>query len=84
MDKQFTEKTEKVEKGLTDISLVAYLVSIGIKMERISKGKDKSTFYFDQTDRLEHEILKYFNNNANVNPLKFSETLRNLRSYAKQ
>lgn len=71
-------------KKLTDISLVAYLVSKKFKIMKIDRAKDKSTFYFDLDEPLEEEILKYFNHDAVIDPLKFSETLRNLRSYAKQ
>jgi hypothetical protein len=83
------------EKKLTDISLVAYLVSKGFKIKRIDRTRMnfksiQSTFCFDAdfvdgaSDPLEEEILRYFNHEALIDPLKFSETLRNLRSYAKQ
>lgn len=75
---------EKDEKRLTDISLVAYLVSKEFKIKKIIKEKDKSIFHFESTEKLEEETLKFFNHEALVDPLKFSETLRNLRSYAKQ
>jgi len=80
--KQSIEKTRK----LWDISLVAYLVCQGFKIKNIErfKDKDKSAFVFDVTESLEKETLKFFNHEAQVDPLKFSETLRNLRSYAKQ
>jgi len=80
-----THDTEKqlTEKKLTDISLVAYLVSQGFKIKRIDRRKDKSIFIFDESETLEEEALKYFNHEAQIDPLKFSEQLRNLRSYAK-
>jgi hypothetical protein len=80
------QNTEKLvtEKRFTDISLVAYLVSQNFKMLKIKKDRDKSIFYFAATPALEEETLNYFNHEAKVDPLKFSETLRNLRSYAKQ
>ena len=83
METQNTEKVQ-VEKKFTDISLVAYLVSQNFKMLKIKRERDKSIFYFSSTAALEEETLKYFNHEAKVDPLKFSETLRNLRSYAKQ
>jgi hypothetical protein len=81
-----TRDTENrlVEKKLTDISLVAYLVSQSFKIKKIDRHRDKSIFYFDETPALEEETLKYFNHEAKADPLTFSETLRNLRSYAKQ
>ena len=76
--------TEKDERKLTDIALVAYLVCEGYKIMRIDRKKDKSDFYFENNDELEKATLSYFNHEAKVDPLRFSETLRNLRSYAKQ
>jgi len=82
MDKHNIEKPK--DKGLTDIALVAYLKCIEFKLKRIDKQKDKSVFFFEDNIALEEETLKYFNHEARVDPLQFSETLRNLRSYAKQ
>jgi len=81
--KQSTEKTSD-NKRFTDISLVAYLVCLGFKIKNIERSKDKSSFFFEISDSLEKETLKFFNHEAKVDPLQFSETLRNLRSYAKQ
>lgn len=78
------------DKKLTDISLVAYLSCAkenggpGLKIKKIQKDRDKSIFWFESDEFLEKETLKYFNHEARVDPLNFSETLRNLRSYAKQ
>lgn len=83
MEKQLGEKL-KGERGLTDISLVAYLKCCGFKLMKIDRQKDKSVFFFEGGSALEEETLKYFNHEAKVDPLGFSETLRNLRSYAKQ
>jgi hypothetical protein len=79
-----SQEKVKAEKKYTDISLVAYLVSQNFKMLKIKKDRDKSIFFFMDTQALEEETLKYFNHEAKIDPLKFSETLRNLRSYAKQ
>ncbi len=90
MEKLSTEKDEKNEIKLTDIALVAYLVCEGFKMSRIDRKRDKGTsltksdFYFEENNELEKATLNFFNHEAKVDPLMFSETLRNLRSYAKQ
>jgi len=82
------EKQKNGEKSgdreLTDIALVAYLVTSGFKIIRIDKRTGKSIFHFSDTEVLEEHTLKFFNHEAIVDPLQFSETLRNLRSYAKQ
>jgi hypothetical protein len=78
--------TEKAR--FTDIALVAYLVCEGYKVMSIDRegprGHDKSAFYFDSDEKLKIETLKFFNGEARVDPLKFNEALRSLRSYAKQ
>jgi|GEM_PF-1418699 len=88
MEKKFEKNGsyEKVsdDRELTDIALVAYLVTLGLKIMKIDRKIGKSIFHFLDTQNLEAETLKYFNHEAKVDPLQFSETLRNLRSYAKQ
>lgn len=85
MEKLSTEKDEKKnERKLTDIALVAYLVCEGFKMTRIERRKDKADFFFEEGNNLEQATLSFFNHESRVDPLKFNETLRNLRSYAKQ
>lgn len=90
MEKLLTERDDKKiidERKFSDISLVAYLVCEGFKMTRIERTAtrdSKSYFYFEDVATLEQTALNYFNHEAKVDPLRFSETLRNLRSYAKQ
>ena len=87
MEKPYIGKTEGGYKKLTDIALVAYLQCKGFKMRNIKKmegDRDKSAFWFYEGEDLEDEILRFFNHDALVDPLAFSEMLRNLRSYAKQ
>ena len=75
---------KKNERRLTDIALVAYLVCEGFKMMKIVRRKDKSDFFFEESANIEQATLNFFNHEAKVDTLKFNETLRNLRSYAKQ
>jgi len=87
MEKPYTEKVDNQGGGykkLTDIALVAYLQCQGFKIKDIQKDRDKSIFWFDDDEKLAKETLRFFNHEAVVDPLNFSETLRNLRSYAKQ
>ena len=84
MDRQPIEKQSDNSRKFTDISLIAYLSCKKFKFKKIDRQKDKSIFHFDVTPELEAETLRFFNHEAMVDPLEFSETLRNLRSYAKQ
>jgi hypothetical protein len=74
------------EKKLTDIALVTYLVCENFKIKGIEKSKDKfkSYFVFDETPELAEATLKFFNREAKVEPNQYHETLRNLKSYARQ
>ncbi len=71
-------------KKLSDIGLVTYLRCKGFKIKDIEKQSQKSVFLFEEDAKVENEILKYYNHEAEVDPLKFNETLRNLKSLAKQ
>jgi len=71
------------EKELADIALVSYLACKGHKIKKIKRGKGKSLFVFDDTESLEADIMAYLNREATVDPLKFHETMRNLKSQAK-
>jgi hypothetical protein len=75
---------KNTEKQLSDIALVSYLACREFQIKRIRKTGEKSWFIFEQTEELEKEILDFMNRKATVDPLKFAETLRNLKSLAKQ
>ena len=78
--------TQSSEKKEVDIALVAYLVCMKFKIIRIDKSNDKtkSFFVFENTPELDQEILKFYNREGSVEPNHFHETLRNLKSYARQ
>jgi hypothetical protein len=78
------DNMKELLKELSDIALVAYLACKDYKIKEIRKDKEKSWFCFDETDELEKEIMTFLNRDAVVDPLRFSETLRNLKSLARQ
>ena len=76
---------EKVKyKELSDIALASYLSCREHKIKRIRKDKEKSWFCFDESPELEKDIMTFLNRDAVVDPLRFHETLRNLKSLARQ
>jgi hypothetical protein len=79
----FTE-VRRNEKRITDIALVTYLRCIGMEFLRVDRRQFKSTFIFAASKELEDETNKFFNHQATVDPLKYSETLRNLKSFVRQ
>jgi len=72
------------EKRITDIALVTYLRCIGMEFKRVDRRQFKSTFIFEASPQLEEEMNRFFNHQATVDPLKYSETLRNLKSFVRQ
>jgi hypothetical protein len=49
-----------------------------------NQGWQKSVFVFLLTPELEEKILRFFNHEARVDPVQFSESFRSLKSYTKQ
>jgi hypothetical protein len=74
----------EMNKELSDIALVSYLSCREYKIKKIRKAEGKSWFVFEDTIELEKDIMAFLNREAIVDPLRFSETLRNLKSLAKQ
>jgi hypothetical protein len=74
----------KKDKELSDIALVSYLACRDHKIKKIRKEKEKSWFCFEDTIALEEDTMAFLNREATVDPLRFSETLRNLKSLARQ
>jgi hypothetical protein len=71
-------------RKLTDISLITYLNCKGFKIKRIRKLGNQSFFYFEESNELDEEMLRFFNHEALVDPLYFSEMFRQLKNLAKQ
>ncbi len=76
--------SDKKDKELSDIALVSYLACQDHKIKKIKKAGEKSWFIFEDTPELEKDIMAFLNREATVDPLRFSETLRNLKSLARQ
>lgn len=85
-EKPGKEKPDINEKSIVDIALVTYLSCQAFKIIRIDKTRDKfkSYFIFENTTELNQAILRFFNKEATVEPNKYHETLRNLKSFARQ
>jgi len=71
------------ERQIQDLALVAFLVANGnplIKPPlRQSMGR-KFVFTFEETLKLEQDILAFYNKTARIDPLSFSEAFRNLKA----
>jgi hypothetical protein len=71
------------EKQIQDLALVAFLVANGNPLikppSRQNMGR-KLVFTFEETAKLEQDILAFYNKTARIDPLSFSEVVRNLKA----
>jgi hypothetical protein len=84
-------ENEEKERRVQDIHLATYLISTDpvtgypeFKIKRLEKNS-RSTVIFIFADSLEvrAKIEAYFRREGRVDPVQFSENLRNLKSYAR-
>lgn len=71
------------EKQIQDLALVAFLVANGnplIKPPLKQNMGRKLVFTFEETTKLEQDILAFYNKTARIDPLSFSEVFRNLKA----
>jgi hypothetical protein len=71
------------EKQIQDLALVAFLVANGnplIKPPLKQSMGRKLVFTFEETVKLEQDILDFYNKTARIDPLSFSEVFRNLKA----
>lgn len=70
----------QAKKEITDLALAAFLSTAGHKFKAFSTDpRGRFVFIFEDSEKLNSDILKYYNRTARVDPLCFSETLRNLK-----
>jgi hypothetical protein len=73
----------KTERQIVDLALVAFLVANGNPLIKSPIRQDtgrKFVFTFKETEKLEQDILAFYNKTARVDPLSFSEVFRNLKA----
>lgn len=71
------------EKQIQDLALVAFLVANGnplIKPPLKQNIGRKLVFTFQETAKLDQDILAFYNKTARIDPLSFSEVFRNLKA----
>lgn len=67
-------------KQIWDLALASYLVTIGHRIVKIEPDGRRSVFLFGESKDLDANILAFYNRAANVDPLSFAETMRNLKA----
>ena len=69
-------------KEISDLALTAFLTTyeIGWKLIGVKPEGKRLVFILESSPEIENDILAYYNHSAKVDPLAFSESLRNLKS----
>jgi hypothetical protein len=65
-----------------DLYLSSYLSSSGCKLLSHTRVEGITMFSFDRTKELEQLLEKYFSMTPSVNPLKYDQAMRTLRTLA--
>jgi len=65
-----------------DLYLSSYLASSGCPLESHDRIDGITIFSFDRTRELEMLVESYFSLKASVNPIKYDEAMRTLRTLA--
>lgn len=69
-------------RPITDLTLGTYLRKQGHKILKIDRDGHRSIFLFAETPALEKDVLAFYNGEARVEPLSFTELLRSLKAAA--
>jgi len=77
---------EKVKtKQVTDLNLVAYLLTIGFKFLNPPKFSPRFTvFEFEKTPELEEACVSFYRRTAKVDALTLCENLRTIKSMVQE
>ena len=70
----------KNEYKSQDFYLSAYLMSSGIGLRSYHKENRLTVFVFEWDEHLDQIITQYYNMQAQVNPVTYGQSLKNLKS----
>jgi len=63
-----------------DFYLSAYLLTTGYRLIEHTRQKGLTTFVFESTDNIENAVNEYYSMNAKVEPIKYGNSIRSLKS----
>ncbi len=66
-------------RTITDLALASYLVASGHSLRAIERTGDRGAFLFTESPALEEAVLRFYNREGVVEPMAFTEMIRNLR-----
>ncbi len=69
-----------MKKEITDLALASYLSTASHKIISINPDGKRLTFGFEDSEKLQKDILAYYNRTTKVDALTFAEVFRNLKA----
>ena len=63
-----------------DFYLCAYLMSSGVRLKSYHKENQSTVFVFDWDENLDHTVTQYYSMQAQVNPVTYGQSIKNLKS----
>ncbi len=63
-----------------DFYLSSYLIAAGERMKSYRKTNGITTFEFDNSEKLNELVNKYYSMNATVNAMQYGAAIKNLKS----
>jgi hypothetical protein len=63
-----------------DFYLSAYLLTTGYKLIEHTRSQGLTTFTFESNDDIDNAVAEYYSMNAKVEPMKFGNSIRSLKS----
>ena len=63
-----------------DFYLSAYLLTTGYKLIEHTRSQGLTTFTFESNDNIENAVAEYYSMNAKVEPMKYGNSIRSLKS----
>lgn len=79
------KKHELKTREIADLALASFLATEGHTFLGVRpRNSDHAVFVFPASEKLEEDILAFYNRKAKVDPLTFAETLRNFKAVAKK
>lgn len=64
----------------SDFYLSAYLLASGFKLIEHTRKQGLTTFVFETNDNIEKAVNEYYSMNATVEPMKYGNSIRSLKS----
>jgi hypothetical protein len=67
------------EYQTTEFYVACFLRHLGYRLLRMDGPKGQRVFVFEDTDTREEDVMRYYNDEARIPPLAYSQTIRDMK-----